>query len=196
VQRRSERTVEAILTAAARVFAHHGYAGGTTNHIAARAGVSVGSLYEYFPNKDALLVALVERHLEEAEALLSTALAASLPADGRPPPLRVLVRSLVEAMLSLHAREPRLHRVLFEEAPRPAPVRRRVAALEAAMREGVEALLAAHPEVRVGSPALAAGLLVRTVEALTHRAVLDGDAGPELATEVTRMLCAYLTSGG
>ena len=49
--------------AAAQVFARRGYAGATTNHIAERAGVSIGSLYEYFPSKDALLVALMEAHI-------------------------------------------------------------------------------------------------------------------------------------
>jgi len=194
MQRRSERTVEAILAAAARVFAQRGYAGSTTNHIATRAGVSVGSLYEYFPNKDALLVALVERHLEEAGALLTTTLASAIPADGTLPPLRLLVHALVDAALKLHADNPRLHRVLFEEAPRPPRIRQRLESLEVHLREGVEALLRVHPEVRVPSHAVAAGMLVRTVEALTHRAVLDGALTPELPQEMTRMLCAYLTA--
>src|SRR6185295_18754704 len=70
VQARSQRTVDAVLKAAAQVFTRRGYAGATTNHIAERAGVSVGSLYEYFPSKDALLVALMEAHLAEGETVL------------------------------------------------------------------------------------------------------------------------------
>jgi AcrR family transcriptional regulator len=64
VQTRSKQTVERILDAAAHVFGERGYAG-TTNHVAERAGVSIGSLYQYFPDKDALLVALHDRHLEQ-----------------------------------------------------------------------------------------------------------------------------------
>jgi len=55
LQRRSRETVAAILEAAAKVFGERGYWEATTNHIADVAGVSVGSLYEYFPNKDALI---------------------------------------------------------------------------------------------------------------------------------------------
>ena len=64
VQARSKRTVERILDAAAHVFGERGYAA-TTNHVAERAGLSIGSLYQYFPDKDALLVALHDRHLEQ-----------------------------------------------------------------------------------------------------------------------------------
>lgn len=63
-QQRARTTVEAILGAAIELFAARGYARTTTNAVAARAGISVGSLYQYFPNKDAILTALVERHME------------------------------------------------------------------------------------------------------------------------------------
>jgi len=72
-QTRSKRTVEWILEGAARVFRAEGFAA-TTNRIAQAAGVSVGSLYEYFPNKQALLVALAERHVVAAEQGVESAL--------------------------------------------------------------------------------------------------------------------------
>ena len=70
-QERSRRTVARILDAATHVFHERGYSAATTNDIAVEAGVSVGSLYQYFPNKDALLVALMEQHIESATAGLA-----------------------------------------------------------------------------------------------------------------------------
>jgi AcrR family transcriptional regulator len=72
-QARSKRKVEWLLEAAARVFRAEGYEA-TTNRIAKVAGVSIGTLYEYFPNKDALLLALAEQHVAEAESGIGTAL--------------------------------------------------------------------------------------------------------------------------
>ncbi len=113
-QRRSRETLRAILEAATQVFAKHGYAAGTTNRIARRAGVSIGSLYEYFPNKDAILVALAERHLERMVGEVQGLLAA---ARDSPEPLQRLLRRFVTAMLEVHRREPDLMRVVFSDAP-------------------------------------------------------------------------------
>ena len=64
-QGRSRFTIRQIVEAAARVFEERGYAGATTNRIAERAGVSIGSLYQYFPNKESILVVLLEQHTQE-----------------------------------------------------------------------------------------------------------------------------------
>src|ERR1700727_158166 len=69
-QARAQATVDAIVEAAAQVFESLGYAAATTNRIAERAGVSIGSLYQYFPNKDAILVALARRHLAEGMVVM------------------------------------------------------------------------------------------------------------------------------
>ena len=60
-QLRAQSTVDAILIAAEKIIGKHGYEAATTNRIAELAGVSIGSLYQYFPNKEAIAVALVER---------------------------------------------------------------------------------------------------------------------------------------
>jgi AcrR family transcriptional regulator len=95
LQSRSRGTVAAILLAAARVFRRER---ATTNRIAAEAGVGIGSLYEYFPNKQALLQALAVRHLELAESGL-----APLLADGEMPladgPLRAWLTAVQAAVL-------------------------------------------------------------------------------------------------
>ena len=193
LQARSQRTVEVVLKAAAQVFARRGYAGTTTNHIAERAGVSVGSLYEYFPSKDALLVALMEAHVAEGRTLLEAA-AAGVVAQALG--LRETVRRLVEAMVALHARDRALHRVLFEEAPLPPRLRRQLADAERAIAVRVAAYLAGHPEVTVPDPVLAATVVVQAVEAVTHKLVVHGgeDDVRAQAAELVALVVAYLTA--
>lgn len=193
VQGRSTATVEAIVEAAAQVFERHGYAAGTTNRIADRAGVSIGTLYQYYPNKDAILVALTERHLTEGAALLGPLLTDLVE---HPPPVRVAIRRLLDALVQLHRHQPGLHRVLFEEAPRPAALRAR---LEAAFDRATEALthyLAARPEVTVEDPGVAAALVVQVLEATAHGAVIHPRAGLPADAAVAAaatMLERYLT---
>ena len=62
LQKRSRATVEALVEATARVLRKEGYDRASTNKIAATAGVSIGSLYQYFPSKEALVAAVIERH--------------------------------------------------------------------------------------------------------------------------------------
>lgn len=191
-QERSRTTVEAIVEAAAQVFARHGYAAGTTNRIAARAGVSVGSLYQYFADKDAVLAVLAHRHLEEGARRLEPLLR---ELQEESPSVERGIHGLVEAMVELHRTDPGLHRVLFEESPRLGSVRREAEQLERAGREAVAAWLDARPEVTVSDPALAAELCINAVESVTHRLVIDPGAGPPRAyvEETARMLTAYLT---
>lgn len=195
-QERSRLTVEALLDAAAQVFERHGYAAGTTNRIAERAGVSIGSLYQYYPNKDAILVALVERHLDEGVSAAGPILA-ELVAD--PPPVEEGMRRLVEGMVALHRDRPKLHRVLFEEAPRPPALRRRLEALEAAITDSVAAYLhrCIARDAADRDPALAARMVVRVVETVTHELVLRPRGVPVDAhvDEAVVLLTRYLTGG-
>lgn len=191
-QERARRTVEAILEAAAQVFERRGYAAGTTDAIAERAGVSIGSLYQYFPNKDAILVALAERHLDEGFALMERLLA---QATADPPALEVLLRGFVEAMVALHRREPRLHRVLFEEAPLPAGLRRSLAQREEALAAQVARLLESHPALSLPDPQAAAYLVVRSVEGLVHGFILHPPKHLEpdvFQAQIVRLLERYL----
>ena len=73
-QARSKATVDAVITAAAQILIEHGYEGATTARVAERAGVSVGSLYQYFPNKEALIAVLIERHADEIVGIMQRAL--------------------------------------------------------------------------------------------------------------------------
>lgn len=193
-QARSKATVEAILVAAAQVFRRQGYAGATTDRIAERAGVSVGSLYQYFPNKDAILVALTERHVDAGFALVRELLAETL---SDVPALEPLLRRFVVAMITLHEREPELHRVLFEEAPLPASLRRQLRRRENELATEVAALLEVHPEVRMRDPRLTAYVLVQSVDALIHNFILhppEGIDAESLTGETVRMLYLHLTA--
>jgi AcrR family transcriptional regulator len=192
-QWRSRDTVESILEGAAQVFDRHGYAAGTTNRIAERAGVSIGSVYQYFPNKDSILVALIERHMEQAEAVL-VPLGARL--IERREPLATGLADLVAAMAALHREQPNLHRVLFEEAPRPKSLKRKLDAAQAQATAAVTVYLGTSDEVTLHDIETAAQLVVTVVESVTHNIALDmpdDEAWNVTAAHTVEMLHAYLT---
>jgi AcrR family transcriptional regulator len=168
-QQRSRETVEAILEAAAQLFQRDGYTATTTNKVAERAGVSIGSLYQYFPNKDALLVALAEHHLEAATSALGAAFARvaeqRLPLDG-------LLTELVRDVAAAHADQPGLHRLLYDQAPRVPEL---VVRLRQAERRIASALAAELRRLDTGGPdfELTALLAVQGMEAQIHSALLD-----------------------
>ena len=187
VQERSRRTVEAILDAAARLFVERGYAATTTNHVAEAAGVSVGSLYQYFPSKDALVVALDLRHLDRAEARLRDELAA-LRRDLPPP--NEWARRVVHVLVAIN--ESDLDRLLYRLAPPVSEVERRVGQLARLMARDT----ATHFERFGAPPALArtrARIAVVSALALVHEVVIQarpGAARRQAEAEVVRLLAA------
>lgn len=183
--------MDAIVEAAAQVFERYGYAAGSTNRIAERAGVSIGSVYQYFPNKDAILVALARRHLATGVAELMP----HLQRLGEGEPWDVVLPDVVEAMVSMHAVAPMLHRSLFEETRLPQPVRDELEALEDALVDVAATAIAADPELAVADPRLTASIVVNAIEGLTHRLVLrppPGVAAEDVASEITALVRAYL----
>src|SRR5262245_5731496 len=189
-QQRSQVTVTAILDAAARVFDERGFETGTTNHVAQKAGVSIGSLYEYFPNKDSLVVALVERELEsERERLLAILAPARTPRA-----LASQLHAFVETLVELHARRPALHRILVDQAEHPPAAHACVLRFEESLAHALEASLrSARPGLRDADTA--AHLIVQTTESLAHRFVLRGIHALErdaFVAELTRLLAAYV----
>ena len=195
VQRRAVETRARILDAAARVFSAHGYSAGTTNRIAAAADLSVGSLYQYFPNKDAILVELVRRHVAEGTQVLMDRLG-ELPVD-----VDVATRLgvVVDAMIANHVDDPALHQVLFEEAPRPPELLAELHALERTVVAAVAALLRADPAVHVDDTVLVAHLLVTTVESVVHRTIATRERTVDVdrfRDELLVMLTRYLGRSG
>jgi AcrR family transcriptional regulator len=190
VQSRSRATVDAILEATARVLVTVGYDRASTNRVAAAAGVSIGSLYQYFPSKEALVAALVEKHVAEMVGLIMAALA-----DVADRPLAEVARRLVEVMIKAHALDPRLHKVLVEQTPRVGRLEQ-ILDLETRVTAVAREFLAARaPEIREVDLDVAAFVVVNTVEALTHSAAVtrpDLLARPDLVDEVTELVVRYL----
>ena len=112
-QARSRETVAVILEASARILESDGLRGFNTNAIAARAGVSIGSLYQYFPNKDSIVLALISGF---EEAFHDTVVKAVR--DGKGKGLKPHLRLVVRALVSAHYHRPRLKRVLETEEER------------------------------------------------------------------------------
>lgn len=187
-QDRAALTRQRILDAAAHIFGEYGYSAGTTNHIAQCAEVSIGSLYQYFPNKDAILRTLMDAHVEAGAELLGNRLA-----DGLPEQLDEALRVFVRTTIDNHRDNPRLHRVLFEEAPRAPAFLSRLHDLEESMVDATAGLLDNHPAVQAKGR-LRARVVVATIESLVHRLISSPDpADPQqLEDEIVSLLTGYL----
>lgn len=185
-QDRSLKMVEVLLRATARVLVEEGWEAASTNRIAKVAGVSVGSLYQYFPNRDALVMAVAREHAARMLALLQAA-APALDA-----PLEHVVAGLVRAMFHAHRSEPELHRALtrhlFHVGLGP------YADIQDTARALVRALLVRHRErLVVADLDAAAWLCVNLVEATVHAAQMEGRLDDlALEREVCAMLARYL----
>jgi AcrR family transcriptional regulator len=192
-QERSRATVEALVQATARILVREGFDKASTNHIADVAGVSVGSLYQYFPGKEALVAAVIERHDREIMQVVRGALAAAASQ-----PIEKGVRMIVAAAIEAHRIDPKLHRVLAEQIPRMGPVEY----VEAFNREAhvlFRAYLEQHShEIGRVDLGLAAFVCGTSIEALTHTAVLHrpealtDETVETLVDEATRLVVGYL----
>ena len=192
-QERSRATVDALVVATARILVRDGFDRASTNRIAQEAGVSIGSLYQYYPGKEALVVAVIERHNRE---LLTVVREAVAEIAGQP--IEAGVRRLVASAVAAHRLDPKLHRVLAEQIPRTGALED----VEAFSREnyGVfRAYLEDHRgELRAVDLDLATFVCVTSIEALTHTAVLHrpdilaDDAVETVVDEATRLVLRYL----
>jgi AcrR family transcriptional regulator len=114
-QRRARQTVEAILDAVIRLLKRGGLKAVTTNRIAEVAGVSIGSVYQYFPDKQAIFVALHRRHVDGIDRLVTTRLVENADSS-----LEDLIRSMVDAVTDAHIIDPELYEMMFSEVPHRA----------------------------------------------------------------------------
>jgi len=192
-QARSRATVGALVEATARILVREGFDKASTNRIAEVAGVSVGSLYQYFPGKEALVAAVIERHQQEIMQVVRDELA-----EAANQPIEQGVRTLVAVAVKAHRIDPKLHRVLAEQIP-PVGRLERVETFNRDNYALFKAYLDRHrEEIRPADLGLAAFVCVTSIEALTHTAVLhdlvaSDEATEALVDEATRLVVGYLT---
>lgn len=186
-QARSRATVETIIEAGARVLAEEGWAGFTTNRVADVAGVSIGSLYQYFPDKLSLTEAIRRRHFDAVLLVIRRS------GDERKPLLE-LVEDLVGGMIEAHRDHPALHRVLLDEAPGTEGSRSAPDAFMSEYLDHYEAIVVRFQSNSgdVGSD-IVAKVLSSAVEGVIHNAARRGTLqSPELKRELVILVSSYL----
>jgi AcrR family transcriptional regulator len=187
-QSRAEQTVASILEAAARVLETKGLAGLNTNAVAQRAGVSIGSLYQYFPGKDALIVALSLR--ERAEFVADAMDALDQPSG------QLALQQLIAVSVNQQLRRPVLARLLDFEETR-VPIARELAASKGTLIDLIRQILAfddipPQPDMEIATDDLGA-ILRALVDAAGDRGEIDHAA---LEQRVGRAVFGYLGMAG
>lgn len=177
------------MEAGTRVLVERGYEGASTNRIAAEAGISPGSLYQYFPDKDAIVAEIAARYSRDLEALILARLQADLDS-----PLPVLVEGLFAATLDALSQQPEILRAVMQTAPRDGlagiTLRQRFADTGRAYLRFREDVLRDLPTET------AVWIVVEVGIQLTIRYVLDEPDVPrdELIRELTDLVTRYLTA--
>lgn len=181
--------MEAILGAVVRILKREGNRAVTTNRIAEVAGVSIGSVYQYFPDKQAIFVALHERHIEQIDRMVESTLMAHAAS-----PLDKLMTALLEGMLEAHSVDPELYEAMAREVPHRAGETRGFSVrLHGAFRL---ALTARAHELKNGRDLDRMAFVVSNlVDGLSHAALFRRPAGMSLENakaEAVRTVLAYL----
>jgi AcrR family transcriptional regulator len=190
-QRRAVETVEAVLDATVRLLKRSGSGSITTNKIAELAGVSIGSLYQYFPNRGAIFQALHERHIDQIDRMIQ-----DIVVEHAGAPLKDLIRAIIEAMVKSHAVDPALHELLMKEVPHRAG-----GTIDFARRLHGLFLLAissrAQELKRGRNPDAMVFVVAHMIDALSHGAALRRPPAlspSEAQQEAVRAIMAYLHS--
>lgn len=190
-QSRSQATVDVILDAAARIFVETGFDAATTNAIAERAGVSIGSLYQYFPNKLALLAALKERHIVEILGAMR-----SVIEGARDRSLDEGLGAIIEGCVGHFAVHGRLVRLFQEELPQHAMGERGEAAFEDCMAMMRDFFVRHRAAIRVenieDAVFFSRAIIGSVMKAAVYERLEDMSNGV-IAQELTSALLLYLT---
>lgn len=189
-QGRSKLTVDAILTATAHILIEEGYEAANTNRIAELAGVSIGSLYQYFPNKEALITSLAISHANEMAEMVESNLQ-----DLSDAPMSIVFSEMVKACIAAHAVNPKLHKILNEQTSRLG----KIVEIENSERR-IGSLLKGYLEkwrshIKAKDLDLTVFILVHTVESLTHAALIEHPelfSHQKLEREIISLSLSYL----
>lgn len=190
-QARAQATVDAIVKATARVLVDEGYDRASTNRVALAAGVSIGSLYQYFPSKEALVAALVEDHIAKMQGALTQSLSSSAAAGST---LEARAKQLVRGVITAYRVDPQLDHVLCQEVPKVGELTR-VYGFEQYLAERCRAHLFSDTSVRPIDIERAVFLLVNAVPGVVRASVKEdprAEADDRLAEELTDMIVRYL----
>lgn len=192
-QSRAQDTVDAILAATVRLIVSSGYDTMSTNRIAIAAGVSIGSLYQYFPSKEAIVAQLVEKHCKEMAVVSQLTLEKHVNS-----PLPIAARAVVQAMVLAKRVNPKLHQAFREQVPRVGKlmmIDEQHGALTVAVTnylKGQQAIL------RIADPEISAFFVVKTVDALLQHIASEplASRGDErIIDEIVDMIVVYLSRG-
>lgn len=192
-QQRAKCTTAAILKAAAEVIDDVGWARASTNRIAEHAGVSIGSLYQYFDSKETILANLIEQHHRSVEETIRSAAQRFISHPRET--FYDATRGLFQALIELHREDPVLTRVLATEVPQHRAQKELDIETEQ-FATMMQQILKHRSDVRVQQTAAAAYILVTVVEALTRWLAhnvpdcLDIDI---LIEEIAVMMSGYVT---
>lgn len=189
-QARSQQRVDLILNTAAELFAKVGYETVTTNAIAARAEISIGSLYRYFPDKDAILRALVERYNAQMRSLYDKVFTEDIVYL----PLPVVLDRMIDPIIACHLECPAFKHILLG-SDISADIADAAAKMEEETTERIKLFLQiSAPELDEERAALLAMISKAMVKSLLSMLTPETDAEfrAQVSAEVKRMLLAYL----
>lgn len=187
VQARSMQTVDAIMEATIQVLLSHGMDRLTTTRVAERAGVSIGTLYQYYPNKRSLLFALLEQKLEDVSAALEAACRESYGM-----PLAAMTRHIVERFVDAKMARADISTALYRisaDIGGPEIVKR----AEARSRVALEAALASASDVSGNADPFAVSLMLAAMSGAT-RGVLEAGAPASMVRQLRHHLMLLFES--
>src|SRR5258708_15627430 len=187
-QDRGRRRMDRVLDTAAEVFAETGYEKATTNAIAARAGMSPGSLYQFFRNKEAIAEALAARYAEQIRATHDAAFDPGITGL----PLGALIDRVVDPMIAFNVANPAAH-VLLNGADLSPPLAARTRQLHQAALQRTEALVAARaPHLPPRDRARVAEVTFQVFKALLPSVLAAGPARAALLRQLNPIPHPYL----